>query len=137
MRQFVNNFKRTMVDNLYQNNENFTSVADAEAVEALLPTVGDWGLFTLSKPGSTVVEIVKITRANATAPFWYSPPKLLIEKGQEGTTDQDWLLPYFLSMRVTAGTLSGFDQSISGMLDSILLDQDGNILTDGETILTL
>jgi hypothetical protein len=137
MRQFVNNFKRPMEANLPVGYNSLSAVADSSAVEDILPTVGDWGLFTLSKPGSTVVEIVKITRVNATVPFWYSPPKLLIERGQESTTDQDWLLPYFLSMRVTAGTLSEFDQSINGMLDSILLDQDGNILTDGETILTL
>lgn len=128
MRKFVNNFKRVMTANLLQGSNSLSAVADSAAVEAALPSVGDWGLFTLGKEGSTTVEIVRIDRINVS-----DYPRLLVTRGQESTTDQDWLLPFSLGMRITAATLTEFNN----VIDSILVGADGSVLTDGTNVLTL
>lgn len=128
MKKFVNNFNRVMQANLIQGSDSLNAVADSAAVEAALPSVGDWGIFTLSKQGQSVVEVVKITRVSVS-----SYPRVVLTRAQEGTTDQDWLLPFNLSMRVTAETLTGFDN----LLKSVLLGANGEVLTDGTEILTL
>lgn len=123
MRVFLNNFKGTLEFGLLSgvttdslNFLNGVSLSDKMAA-------GDWGIFTLSKSPQNP-EVIKVT--------WTGSVFHLV-RGLEGTVAQDWSENTILSMRVTAGTLEEFYNAI----DTILVDQDGDVLTDGTNVLTL
>jgi len=131
-RKFENNLKFTLTVDLLVGVTNLVmSNGDIALLQALVP-VGSHVICTFPDPSGVPIEVIELDR------------DLNILRAQEGTTDTLWSSGQEFEVRLTADTLTQLIAFISNMpttlqdsINTILVDDNGNILTDGINVLTL